>query len=172
MGKKGQAEVFVVGLMLVAVVFVLAMCSRHHHGHKTHKKVATVAKLKPACSGTTCKGTYAYKNDSDVWLYYTFMMDSGSASQPNPYANYGSSLPKGGTWAKGEEPKEEEELENDIEDQQVEMDVAEDGEPSDTASDSSDSSDAGSTDSGSSDSGSSGDSGGGDGGGDGGGGGD
>ncbi len=123
-----------------------------------HIKHQVVQKLKPVCDEQQCKGGYAYRDGSDYFYYYWMFnsspelaqsyparynnMPSPSMAPPatpvppagaalNPYAQYGSTLPKGGTWSVRDTPSEDEALDDDVDGAVGAVDIEEtpEGEP-------------------------------------------
>jgi len=125
--QRGQGElgpVLVVVCMFVLFIFLVAKLphfpkSSHHHNKKVK---VTAQKIKSDCSGKACKQSYFMEIAGDWWEY-----DVSGASN----ANSSDSLPPGGTWAKAEEPDEDE-----VESQEsVDVSEADDGSPSADTSD-------------------------------------
>ncbi len=149
-------------LICVAIVAIFAgFAIASHNEKKSLRQVSVKGEfLKPETIKGARTGEYTYKDDQGDWWVYSWVLSDNSAQ--NNYSS-SSTLPRGGLWARGQAPTEEEVLAEE-EENITETEVENSNNASETSEPSTDS-DAEGSDSGSSsaDSGGEGDAGGGDG---------
>ena len=134
--STGKGSSVVEFLIVACLLFGGFQCIKHLASLR-HREKVTLYQLKPTCQGTKCKGAYTFKNEKGIWWDYDFDF-SLSSDLSKPYASFGNTLPRGGTWVKGNEPKDDEEMDEE------EMDVTESSDDSPNGDgDSSSSSDSG-----------------------------